>query len=176
MSKNQGHSCESHSFFNILSFLVLYLGNFKEEMSDNAEIFNHIVEHLSLLSLSFSRETFQFSSPNKDLSTLSDLISVLSEKEVEGLVFKEVLQVFVGKPVLNLLIECGISLGQLLIGPSRLRIEDHFDCSVEGMWEPKQLILSFQLLDFLSFDNLFQAAKNLLSDRFRAYQEVSRVA
>jgi hypothetical protein len=140
---------ECHSLFDILSLLLLYFGDIKEEMSDNAEIFNHIVENLSLLSLRFNRETFQVSSLNKDLSTLTDLISVLSEKEVEGLVFKEDLQVFVGKPVFNLLIECGIFLGQLLLGPSRLRIEDHFDCSVEGMWEPKQIVPSSKLSDVL---------------------------
>ena len=176
MSNNQGHSCEYHSFFNILSFLLLYLGNIKEEMSDNTEILNHIVENLSLLSLGFSRETFQVSSLNKDLSTLSDLINVLSEKEVGGLVFKEDLQVFVGVPVLNLLIDCGIFLCQLLLGPSRRRIEDHFDCSVEGMWEPKQIVLSSKLLDVLSCDETLEAAENLPSDRLKAYQQVPRVA
>jgi methyl-accepting chemotaxis protein len=101
-----------------MSFIIRHLKltafipcDIKEEMSDNAEIFNRIVENLSLLSLRFNRETFQVSSLNKDLSTLSDLINVLSEKEVEGLVFKEDLQVFVGKPVLYLLIDCSIFLG-----------------------------------------------------------------
>jgi hypothetical protein len=109
-----------HSFFNSLSFLLLCLGDFKEEHSDNTEVFNHLVEGLSFLCFVFLRENLFVPPILKDLSALSNLIDILPEKEVACLVFEENLQILVAKPVLDLLINRGIFLGQLFFGPSSL--------------------------------------------------------
>ena len=165
-----------HSFFNNLSFLLLCLGNFKEEHSDNAEVFNHFVEGLSFLCFVFHWENLFVPAILKDLSALSDLIDILPEKEVACLVFEENLQILVAKPVLDLLVDRGVFLCQLFFGPSSLWIEDGFDCSVERMWELKLVIFSSQFLDVVSFDELLQIAEDLLGDGFEAYQDVSCVA
>jgi len=166
-----------HLLFSSSSFHLLCLGNDKEKIGNNEQVFNSILVLFVLLSnLCDGEDLLLVPSWDWNLTTKNDLGSILPKKEVEGLVFKKVLEILVREPILNLLILRSIFLGNFLFGSSCLWIEDHFDSPIENVWEVESEILFSQLIEVISFDEVLQGPFDLLYDRFRAYHEISGIA
>ncbi len=81
-----------------------------------------------------------------------------------------------GTPVLDLFVIGSIIEASWILGSCRFGAEDHFDRPIERVVEIESNVLIFQLLDMISLDELLQASKDLLQDRFIAYFEIPSVA
>ena len=148
-----------------------------KEIGNDEEILKSFIEVFSLLYNILVWDIFSCV-PERDcnLSTMVNFFGILPKKEVAGLILKEDFHLLMGTPVLDLFVIGSIIEAGWVQGSCRLGAEDHFDCPIERVVEIESYILFFQLWDMISLDELFQASKDLLQDRFIAYFEIPSVA